>query len=64
MDAIEKNITETIMQIQKDGTTGMALSNLRQITPTTGVTVPVHQYGEMFQTAALKIGKKLKFPIF
>jgi hypothetical protein len=60
---IRRNIRETIAAVMEEGTTGMGLNNLFQVTPTTGVTCSVANYRLLFADAAVEISQKLKFPI-
>ena len=60
---IRRNIRETIAAARAEGTTGMGLNNLFQVTPTTGVTCSVANYRLLFADAAVEISQKLKFPI-
>lgn len=58
---IQGNIRSTIAAAMADGTTGMGLNNLFQITPTTGVTCSVAEYRLLFGDAAAKVAKEMKF---
>lgn len=56
---ITANILATVLKLKKDGTVGMSLDNLRQITPTTGITLTPIQYRDAFARIA-----KTKFASF
>lgn len=62
-EAIKANITAKIKELKADGTVGMSLANLRQITPTKGVTCAIPMYPRLFETAARECAKELKFPV-
>jgi len=61
--AIKTNIETTIHQLRKDGTVAMSMDNLRQITPTTGVRLPVVTYPNVFASVASEVCKRMRFPL-
>lgn len=63
LTAIKHNIAAKIKELKAKGTVGMSLSNLRQITPTKGVTCAVPMYPRLFEQAAKECAKELKFLI-
>jgi len=63
-DNIRNNVRKTITAAIEDGTTGMGLNNLFQITPTTGVTCSVPDYILLFGDAVTEVAKELNFPIY
>ncbi len=63
MEAIEHNIRKAIRKAKSQGTTGMSMCNLFQVTPTTGVTVQPASYRPMFEDAARKIVASVKFDL-
>lgn len=62
-EAIKANITAKIKELKADGTVGMSLANLRQITPTRGVSCSIPMYPGLFAAAAAECAKELRFPI-
>lgn len=63
-DAITSNVTAKIKELIADGTIGMSINNLRQITPTNGVTCAVQMYRSLFKQVAMEVAKKLKFDLY
>lgn len=63
-DAIRSNITAKIKELIADGTSSMSITNLRQITPTNGVTCAVPMYRSLFKQVAMDVAKKLKFDLY
>lgn len=63
MDAIEKNVRETIKKMKADGNKGASLDCLFQNTSTRGVSVPVARYRSDFEVAAKKVAKEMRFPL-
>lgn len=63
-DAIRSNVTAKFKELIADGTIGMSINNLRQITPTNGVTCAVPMYKSLFESVAREVAKKLKFDLY
>lgn len=63
MEAIKKNIAAQIRKLKADGIVGMSIDNLRQITPTTGVTCAIPMYRPLFAQAAAEAAKELRFTV-
>lgn len=58
------NLIETaIRNARRDGITGMSLANLKQITPTTGLTCPPAEYHRVFPEIAANVAYRLRFTI-
>ena len=51
IQAIQQNLNKTITRAKKQGIVGMSIQNLKQITPTKGVTCPVQDYDRLFSQA-------------
>ena len=60
---LSEHLVETIQAAKRDGITGMSLANLRQITPTTGLTCSVEEFDRMFPEVADSISRRLRFTI-
>ena len=60
---IRKNIGDYIKFAKKDGVIGMSVANLKQVTTTKGVTIPVGEYHREFERLAAEVAKKLKFQV-
>jgi len=56
-------IKKTIRKARRDGITGMSLANLKQITPTTGLTCPPAEYHRAFPEIATNVASRLRFTI-
>ena len=63
-DAIRSNVTAKIKELIADGTSSMSITNLRQITPTNGVTCAVPMYRSLFKQVAMAVAKTLKFDLY
>ena len=62
--AIRSNVTAKIRELKADMLVGMSITNLRQITPTNGVTCAVPMYRSLFKQVAMDVAKKLKFDLY
>ena len=62
--AIRSNVTAKIRELMSAGTIGMSIANLRQITPTNGVTCAVPMYKSLFESVARECAKELKFDLY
>lgn len=51
IQTIQANLIKTIIRAKKLGIVGMSRQNLKQITPTKGVTCPVGDYDRLFNQA-------------
>jgi hypothetical protein len=58
-----ENIRQTIKRMKRDGTTGCSIENLKQCTPTNGLSCSVSMYHLEFPKIALEIAKKYHFGI-
>lgn len=63
-EAIHSNVTAKIKELIADGTISMSITNLRQITPTNGVTCAVPMYRSLFKQVAMDVAKTLKFDLY
>lgn len=61
--AIKTNIEAAIRQLRADGTVAMSMDNLRQVTPTTGVRLPVSTYPQVLASIASEVAKRMKFSV-
>jgi hypothetical protein len=55
---IQNNLGKIIANAKKQGIVGMAIKNLKQITPTKGVNCPVTIYDSLFEKAAKSLKVK------
>lgn len=62
-ETLSQNISATIRRIKRDGVTSMSFSNLKQITPTTGLTCPPAEYHRLFPQIAVSVASRLHFPL-
>jgi len=63
MNQLEKNIADAIKAAKRDGIVGMSMRNLKQVTPTRGLTISVAEYHATFDEVASQVSKRLRFPI-
>lgn len=63
MDQLKRNIGKAITKARKSGITGMSLANLKQVTPTDGLTISVEEYHSSFDALALKVAASRRFRI-
>jgi hypothetical protein len=63
MNQLETNIRDAIKAAKRDGITSMSLANLKQITPTRGLTISVAEYHLTFDEVAGQVANSLRFPI-
>lgn len=54
-EIIEENIRRIVKSLRSDGTVGMSLANLYQITPTSGVMLSDREYRSEFERIARKV---------
>ena len=64
LDVLTDNITKTIRKAKRSGTIGMSYGNLKQITPTTGLTCHPAEYHRLFPQIADVVSHNLKFPLY
>ncbi len=63
MNQLEKNISNAITSLKRDGITAMSLANLKQVTPTRKLKISVAEYHRTFGELARKVAKRLRFRI-
>jgi hypothetical protein len=63
VDVLEANIREAIRKAKRSGTTGMSYANLKQITPTDGLTCHPAAYHREFPRVAQYVAMKMKFEL-
>jgi hypothetical protein len=63
IETLSQNIIDTIRQAKRDGTTSMSFSNLKQLTPTTGLTCSKSEYERLFPELADSVARRLRFPL-
>lgn len=63
MNQLETNIRDAITSLKRDGITAMSLANLKQVTPTRGLTISVAEYHMNFDQLASRVAKRLRFQI-
>ncbi len=63
-ETLTRNIRQTIRKAKKAGTVGMSLANLKQITPTTGLTCDPGEYHREFPRIAAQVAARLSFPVY
>lgn len=63
-ETLERHIMGAIRKARKDGVTGMSYANLKQITPTTGLTCHPAVYHRTFPQVAQYVAMKMKFDLF
>jgi hypothetical protein len=63
LETLSDSITKTIRRLKRDGVTAMGLANLKQITPTKGLTCHPRDFHRMFPELADSIAKRMRFPI-
>lgn len=56
-EILKKHIRETIREMKKKGTTGCSVENLKQCTPTNGLTCSVSAYHLLFPEIAKETAK-------
>lgn len=64
MRQVEKNIRSTIKAAKKRGTVGMSTANLKQITPTRGVTCTPAEFHREFPVIAKAVADDLQFNLY
>ena len=63
MSQLESNIRDAITDAKRDGITSMSLANLKQVTPTRGLTISVAEYHNTFDEVASQVAKRMRFRI-
>lgn len=63
MSQLESNIRDAITDAKRDGITSMSLANLKQVTPTRGLTISVAEYHMTFDEVAVQVSKRMRFRI-
>lgn len=61
---LTQNIRSTITKAKRRGVVGMSLANLKQCTPTTGLTCPPGEYHREFPRVAAQVAARLSFPVY
>lgn len=63
IELLTQAITTTIKAVKRDGATAMSIGNLKQMTPTRGLTCSPAEYHRMFPEIAVSVARKLRFPL-
>lgn len=63
MNQLESNIRDAITDAKRDGITSMSLANLKQVTPTRGLTISLAEYHMTFDEVAVQVSKRMRFRI-
>ncbi len=62
-ETLMRNIRKTIQRLRADQVHAMGMANLKQITPTTGLTCTPHEYHRLFPACARIVARGYKFKI-
>lgn len=63
VEILSHNIGKAIKDLKKDGIRSMSMENLKQVTPTTGLTCLPGEYHRLFPEVAATVARRLRFPI-
>ena len=64
LEVLTANIRKTIRKARRHGTVGMSYGNLKQITPTTGLTCHPTEYHRLFPQVADIVAHDMEFNLY